>query len=163
MNTTYLLAGSNMGNRTAYLQQATKIIEEQCGSIIARSHIYETAAWGVLDQPHFYNQAFAVRTHLPPEQLMQTLLNIEAAIGRQRVQKMGPRIIDLDILLIDDWVLHTPLLTVPHPHLTERRFALTPLAEIAPNLIHPLAQKTIAALLAECGDVLEVKRLDAGE
>ena len=149
-----------MGNRTAYLQQATKIIEEQCGSIIARSHIYETAAWGVLDQPSFYNQAFAVQTHLQPEELMQTLLNIEAFIGRQRVQKMGPRIIDLDILLIDNLVLNTPLLTVPHPHLTERRFALTPLAEIAPNLVHPLAHKIIAELLAECGDELEVRRLE---
>lgn len=160
MNTAYLLAGSNMGNRTAYLQQATKVIEEQCGSIIARSHIYETAAWGILDQPSFYNQAFAVQTSLAPEHLMQTLLNIEAMIGRKRVQKMGPRIIDLDILLIDNLVLNTPLLTVPHPHLTERRFALTPLAEIAPNLIHPVVHKTIAVLLAACRDELGVERLE---
>ena len=159
MNTAYLLAGSNMGNRTAYLQQATKIIEEQCGSIIARSHIYETAAWGVLDQPSFYNQALAVQTQLPPEQLMQTLLNIEATIGRLRVQKMGPRIIDLDVLLIDDLVLNTALLTVPHPHLTERRFALAPLAEIAPALIHPIAGKTITELLAVCSDMLPVQQL----
>src|SRR3954467_3893521 len=160
MNTAYLLAGSNMGNRTAYLQQATKIIEEQCGSIIARSHIYETAAWGVLDQPSFYNQALAVQTHLEPGQLMQTLLNIEATIGRLRVQKMGPRTIDLDVLLIDDLVLNTPLLTVPHPHLTERRFALTPLAEIAPAIIHPVANNTIAELLAACSDMLPVQQLD---
>ncbi|TKK65240.1 2-amino-4-hydroxy-6-hydroxymethyldihydropteridine diphosphokinase [Ilyomonas limi] len=160
MNTAYLLAGSNMGNRTAYLQQATKVIEEQCGSIIARSHIYETAAWGILDQPSFYNQAFAVQTSLTPEHLMQNLLHIEAMIGRKRVQKMGPRIIDLDILLVDDLVINTSLLTVPHRHLTERRFALTPLAEIAPHLIHPVAHKTIAELLAECGDRLGVERLD---
>ena len=162
MNTAYLLAGSNMGNRTAYLQGATKIIEEQCGSIIARSHIYETAAWGVLDQPHFYNQALALQTQLPPPQLMQTLLNIEALIGRRRVQKMGPRIIDLDILLVDELIMNTPLLIVPHPHLTQRRFALTPLAEIAPQLVHPVTHKTIAALLVECEDVLEVKQLDTG-
>ena len=160
MNTAYLLAGSNMGDRTAYLQQATKIIEEQCGSIIARSHIYETAAWGVLDQPSFYNQALAVQTPLQPEQLMQTLLDIEAAIGRQRVQKMGPRTIDLDVLLIDDLVWNTPLLIVPHPHLTERRFALTPLAEIAPALIHPIVNKTIAELLEECSDMLGVVKLE---
>jgi len=160
MNTAYLLAGSNMGNRTAYLQQATKIIEEQCGSIIARSHIYETAAWGVLDQPSFYNQALAVQTLLQPGKLMQTLLNIEATIGRLRVEKMGPRTIDLDILLIDDLVLNMPLLTIPHPHLIERRFALTPLAEIAPALIHPIANKTIAELLAECSDMLPVQQLD---
>lgn len=160
MNTAYLLAGSNMGDRTAYLQLSTKIIEEQCGSIIACSHIYETAAWGVTDQPSFYNQALAVQTILPPEQLMQTLLNIEATIGRQRVQKMGPRIIDLDVLLIDDLIIKTPLLTVPHPHLTERRFALTPLAEIAPGLIHPVANKTIAQLLEECNDMLPVMKLN---
>src|SRR3954470_13745565 len=160
MNTAYLLAGSNMGNRTAYLQLATKIIEEQCGSIITRSHIYETAAWGVLDQPSFYNQAVVLQTSLQPEILMQALLNIEAAIGRQRVQKMGPRIIDLDVLLIDDLILNTPLLTVPHPHLSERRFALTPLAEIAPALIHPVANKTIAELLKECSDMLGVVKLD---
>ena len=160
MNTAYLLAGSNMGNRTAYLQQATKVIEEQCGSIIARSHIYETAAWGVLDQPSFYNQAFAVQTLLPPEQLMQTLLNIEAEIGRQRVQKMGPRIIDLDVLLIDNLIINTPLLIVPHPHLTERRFALTPLAEIAPEIVHPLVNKTITELLTECSDMLPVLQLN---
>lgn len=160
MNTAYLLAGSNMGNRTAYLQQSTKIIEEQCGNIIARSHIYETAAWGVLDQPSFYNQAFAVQTNLLPEQLMRTLLNIEATIGRHRVQKMGPRIIDLDVLLIDSLIINTPLLTVPHPHLTERRFALTPLAEIAPDLIHPIMHETIIALLAKCRDMLPVKQLN---
>jgi 2-amino-4-hydroxy-6-hydroxymethyldihydropteridine diphosphokinase len=160
MNTAYLLAGSNMGDRTAYLQLATKIIEEQCGSIITRSHIYETAAWGVLDQPSFYNQALTVQTELQPEKLMQTLLNIEAFIGRKRVQKMGPRIIDLDILLIDDLVLNTLLLTVPHPHLPERRFALTPLAEIAPALIHPIANKTITELLTECSDMLPVVKLD---
>jgi len=160
MNTAYLLAGSNMGDRTAYLQLATKIIEEQCGSIITRSHIYETAAWGVLDQPSFYNQALAVQTELQPEKLMQTLLNIEAFIGRERVQKMGPRIIDLDILLIDELILNTPLLTAPHPHLPERRFALTPLAEIAPALIHPITNKTITELLTECSDLLPVVKLD---
>ena len=159
MNTAYLLAGSNIGNKNAYLQLAAKLIEDQCGSVIAKSPIYETAAWGITDQPSFYNQAFALQTNLPPDLLMQTLLDIEAAMGRHRTVKMGPRVIDLDILLIDDLILHTFLLTVPHPHLTERRFALTPLAAIAPALVHPVAQKTIEQLLAECSDALPVQQL----
>ncbi len=159
MNTAYLLAGSNIGNKIAYLLQAAKLIEQQCGSIIAKSPVYETAAWGITNQPSFYNQAFALQTNLPPDMLMQALLHIEATIGRQRTIKMGPRIIDLDILLIDNLILQTDLLTVPHPHLAERRFALTPLAEIAPALVHPVMRKTIQTLLMECADELPVRRL----
>ncbi len=102
MNTAYVLAGSNIGNRLLFLQEATNVMEEECGNIIARSSVYETAAWGFTAQPAFYNQAFAIRTSLLPAQLMQALLNIEKKMGRERTVKMGPRTIDLDILLIDD-------------------------------------------------------------
>ncbi|MCA6449706.1 MAG: 2-amino-4-hydroxy-6-hydroxymethyldihydropteridine diphosphokinase [Chitinophagaceae bacterium] len=158
MNTAYLLIGGNLGNRSAYLQEAIHHIQQSCGNIVLSSAIYETAAWGLTDQPSFYNQALAVATHLPPEELMKTLLSIEESMGRKRTIKLGPRIIDLDILLIDDLVLSTGLLTLPHPALPLRRFALLPLSEIAPELLHPVLHKTIAQLLSECTDPLDVQK-----
>jgi 2-amino-4-hydroxy-6-hydroxymethyldihydropteridine diphosphokinase len=158
MNTAYLLIGGNLGNRPAYLQEAIGLIEQFCGNIVHSSSIYETAAWGVTDQPSFYNQALAVQTSLQPEALMQQLLAIEEKMGRKRTVKMGPRIIDLDILLIDGLVISSGLLTLPHPALPFRRFALLPLNEIAPAVIHPVLQKTISQLLDECADELDVQK-----
>ncbi|MES2329108.1 MAG: 2-amino-4-hydroxy-6-hydroxymethyldihydropteridine diphosphokinase [Bacteroidota bacterium] len=158
MSTAYLLIGGNLGNRTAYLQQAIQLISETCGNIVHSSAIYETAAWGVTDQPSFYNQALAVETSLAPETLMQQLLEIETIMGRKRTIKMGPRTIDLDILLIDDLVISSRLLTLPHPALPFRRFALLPLCEIAPSLIHPVLHRSISQLLTECTDELDVQK-----
>ncbi|MDB5209312.1 MAG: 2-amino-4-hydroxy-6-hydroxymethyldihydropteridine pyrophosphokinae [Sediminibacterium sp.] len=158
MSTAYLLIGGNLGNRTAYLQQAIQLISETCGNIVHSSAIYETAAWGVTDQPSFYNQALAVETSLAPETLMQQLLEIETIMGRKRTVKMGPRTIDLDILLIDELVISSRLLTLPHPALPFRRFALLPLCEIAPSLIHPVLHRSISQLLAECTDELDVQK-----
>lgn len=161
MHTAYLLIGGNMGNRAAYLEQAIQNIRTRCGDIALSSAIYETAAWGFADQPSFYNQALAVRTGFEPEVLMTELLRIEESMGRKRVQKMGPRVIDLDILLIDSLIVSTGLLTLPHPALPIRRFALLPLAEIAPALLHPVLHKTIAQLLSECTDNLDVQKKPA--
>jgi 2-amino-4-hydroxy-6-hydroxymethyldihydropteridine diphosphokinase len=158
MSTAYLLIGGNLGNRTAYLQQAIQLISESCGNIVHSSAIYETAAWGITDQPTFYNQALAVETMLVPEELMQQLLQIEEQMGRQRTIKMGPRIIDLDILLIDDKIVSSGLLTLPHPALPFRKFALLPLCEIAPSLIHPVLHRSISQLLEECPDELDVQK-----
>lgn len=158
MNTVYLLTGGNMGNREENLQEAARRIEKACGNIVQRSPMYETAPWGMKNQPAFLNQVLAVETELTPEQFMQTLLDIEAAMGRVRMEKMGPRIIDLDILLIDDLILQTPILTVPHPALPQRRFVLTPLADIAPNLMHPVLKQSIAHLLQICPDMLDVQK-----
>lgn len=161
MSTAYLLIGGNLGNRTAYLQQAIQLIGESCGNIVHSSAIYETAAWGVTDQPSFYNQALAVETTMDPEELMQQLLKIEEQMGRQRTIKMGPRIIDLDILLIDDKIISSGLLTLPHPSLPFRRFALLPLCEIAPSLVHPVLHKSVSQLLEECTDTLDVQKKSA--
>jgi 2-amino-4-hydroxy-6-hydroxymethyldihydropteridine diphosphokinase len=158
MNTAYLLIGGNLGDRAAYLQQAIKQIEALCGHITRTSSIYETAAWGNTNQPAFYNQAIQLTTSLPPETLLEQLLAIEIEMGRVRTQKYGPRTIDLDILMIDDKVLDTNTLTIPHPQLHNRRFALLPLAEIAPSLHHPILDKTVSELLVNCPDTLDVQK-----
>jgi 2-amino-4-hydroxy-6-hydroxymethyldihydropteridine diphosphokinase len=158
MRTAYLLIGGNLGNRPVYLQQAIDQIEASCGIILRRSSVYETAAWGNTNKPSFYNQALIVETMLEPAHLIRQLLAIEEAMGRRRDIKMGPRIIDLDILLIDDLIMQLPTLVLPHPALPQRRFALTPLAEVAPELVHPVLHKTISQLLEECTDELNVQK-----
>ena len=117
MPTAYLLIGGNMGNRLDYLQQAQQLISLQCGTVIKESSTYKTAAWGYTEQPDFYNKVLVLQTLLQPAALMQNLLLIEEKMGRKREIKMGPRIIDLDILLMDDIILNTGLLTLPHPAL----------------------------------------------
>lgn len=149
MHTVYLSTGSNLGNRENYLLQAEDAITEFVGHIDARSSIIETAPWGKTDQPHFLNRVLRVKTKLPPVFLMETLLEIEQDMGRNRAEKWGPRIIDIDVLFFDDRIISEAGLSVPHPHLHEREFVLKPLAEIAPLLVHPAMKKTMAELLQE--------------
>ena len=158
MNTAYLLIGGNLGDRAAYLAEAVNQISAQCGRVISTSSIYETAAWGNVNQPAFYNQAVKLVTILSPEALIERLLAIENELGRVRTEKYGPRTIDLDILMINDIVIDTPTLTIPHPQLHNRRFALLPLHEIAPALHHPVLNKTIHELLLNCLDTLDVQK-----
>jgi len=159
MHNAYLLTGSNLGNRFNQLRQAIQLIQQYCGVIVKRSAFYQTAAWGITDQPDFFNQALTLQTNLEPGVLMTTLLKIEQEMGRRREVKMGPRIIDIDILMIDAEVINTSLLTVPHPFLAERRFALAPLAEIAAAAMHPILNKTVQQLLDECPDTLSVNKI----
>ncbi|HVZ26438.1 MAG TPA: 2-amino-4-hydroxy-6-hydroxymethyldihydropteridine diphosphokinase [Sediminibacterium sp.] len=158
MNHAFLLAGSNMGNRYWFLNQALEMVTANCGKLVRASSIYETAAWGLTEQPAFLNQALEIETTLLPEQLLTVLLQIETSLGRIRTIKMGPRTIDLDILLIDQLVIQTPQLVLPHPALPFRRFALLPLFEIAPTLLHPVSGKSITNLLQECTDPLDVQK-----
>lgn len=159
MNKAYLLTGGNMGNREEQLATAKQLIHQQCGSISKASSLYETAAWGKTDQAAFLNQALEVETELNARQLMRHLLKIEKQMGRLRKEKYGPRIIDIDILLFNNEKLDYHFLKLPHPEMHNRRFALLPLAEIAPNAVHPVFNKTIGQLLKECTDKLEVKKI----
>lgn len=159
MNRAYLLIGGNMGDRMANLKRACEEIALRCGIIVARSSIYQTAAWGLEDQPDFYNQAIILDTAILPERLMQMLLYIETLIGRVRIEKMGPRVIDIDILFIEDQLFNTNILKSPHPLMAQRRFALEPLAEIAPDAIDPFSHKKIVTLLEECTDTLDVHKI----
>ncbi|MCF2445240.1 2-amino-4-hydroxy-6-hydroxymethyldihydropteridine diphosphokinase [Dyadobacter sp. CY345] len=148
----FLLLGSNLGERLQILQSAAGMVEERVGTIRAASSIYETAPWGVLDQPVFLNQILEVQTELMPEEVLRIILEIEHELGRIRYERWGARVIDIDILYFNDLVQDSARLTLPHPRLHERRFTLIPLTEIAPDFLHPLLQKTSLELLADCDD-----------
>ena len=158
MNRAYLLIGGNLGDRKQNLEKARKLIALHCGDITNASSIYETAAWGKTDQPTFLNQALEIHTSLNAKQLIRHILKVEKMVGRIRKEKYGPRIIDIDILLFNNEKHDYPFLKLPHPEMQNRRFALIPLSEIAPNEIHPVLKKTISDLLKECPDQLEVKK-----
>jgi 2-amino-4-hydroxy-6-hydroxymethyldihydropteridine diphosphokinase len=141
----YLSLGSNLGDREAHLEDAQNRLGA-VGRVVAVSSFYETEPVEFTEQPWFLNCAVALETALTPRQLMTSLLVMEQAMGRKRGQKKGPRIIDIDILLFGDTILDFPEVTIPHPAMHERRFVLEPLAEIAPNLLHPVRRKTIREL-----------------
>lgn len=155
----FILLGSNQGQRKRFLQKATLLIAEQCGSIVKTSSVYETAAWGNTKQAAFLNQVIIVQTTLSPDALMQQLLQIETALGRIRSIKYGPRTIDLDILFYDELIYHSTVVTLPHPAIQDRKFVLIPLAELLSGKIHPVYKKSIAVLLRECADTLDVKKI----
>jgi 2-amino-4-hydroxy-6-hydroxymethyldihydropteridine diphosphokinase len=159
LNKAYLLIGGNVGNKLFFLEQAVKLLQKQCGDITARSYIYETAPWGNTQQASFLNQALELHTRYEAKDLMFWLLKIEEKMGRVRLEKYGPRIIDIDILLFNDEVYNTIELTIPHKELQNRRFVLQPLSEIAPLLLHPVLKKSVQQLLAECTDHSEVRKI----
>lgn len=153
----FLLTGSNLGDRIAYLKFAQTELKKRVGNQVKASSIYQTAAWGKTDQADFLNQVLELETELAPLEILKINQEIEKEAGRNRKEKWGARELDIDILFYDDQILETPELTIPHPHLHNRRFTLMPLAEIAPNLEHPVFKKTVADLLKNCPDTLEAE------
>lgn len=151
--------GSNEGDREGNLEKARLGIGDRIGKLFSLSAIYQTAAWGKVDQPSFLNQVIGIETTLNPPLLLQTLLSIESGQGRVRKEKWGARAIDIDILFYGDQVISQPDLTIPHPGIAERRFTLVPLAEVAPDFVHPVLKKSVGQLLEECEDQLGVEKL----
>lgn len=150
MPTACIALGSNLGTREAHIARGFDALATLPGSrLLARSPVIETAAVGPVEQGPFLNAAALLETVLPPRDLMDALLEIEVSAGRDRVGGMrwGPRTLDLDLLLYDDLILAEPGLTIPHPFLHERRFVLEPLAAIAPDAVHPVLRRTVAAML----------------
>ncbi|MBR3757110.1 MAG: 2-amino-4-hydroxy-6-hydroxymethyldihydropteridine diphosphokinase [Bacteroidaceae bacterium] len=148
----YLSLGTNLGNKEENLRTAMTLIEEQVGTITSQSALYASTPWGFNSENTFLNNAISVETSLTPEELLSTTQRIEHTLGRTHKSVDGQysdRLIDIDILLYDDVVMHTPSLTLPHPLMHRRLFVLEPLSEIAPTMIHPLLQKEITTLCNE--------------
>lgn len=160
---TFLLLGANLGDRVATLRRAVELIALRIGLVRQQSQLYETAPWGVTDQPTFLNQVLAVETDLEPEAVLIQTQAIEQELGRIRLEKWGARIIDVDILYYDQRIVQTNTLTIPHPFLQLRRFTLVPLAELALDFVHPILEKTTLDLLTDCPDKSDVAIHNAGQ
>jgi len=156
----YILLGSNLDDRQGNLNYARQEISRLIGAIITASSIYKTAAWGNTQQPDFYNQVIEINSALSPEELLTGILEIEKKAGRVRKEKWGARIIDIDILFYGNSIITGEHLTIPHLEISNRKFTLMPLSEIAGDFIHPVTRKSINQMLAACTDELKVEKLN---
>ncbi len=154
MNDLLIGLGSNEGNRTANLALAHRLLSRNIGIVLKESPIYQTEPWGGVEQAPYYNQVLWVKTVRSLEDAFRKCQILEQKMGRQRLQKWGPRVIDVDVLYYNQEQVNTATLTVPHRHLHERRFVLQPLCDIAPDYRHPILNQTTTELLAVCPDQL---------
>lgn len=158
-HTVYIALGTNLGERLDNLRAALDTMAPDV-TVLAESHVYETPPWGYEDQPAFLNMVVKAETGLEPESLLTYLKQIEVGLGREKSVRWGPRLIDLDILFYDDLVIDTPPLVIPHPRLHERAFVLVPLADVAPEVVHPVSGEFVWELLLKA-DMSGIEPLSA--
>ncbi len=161
-NTVVLCIGGNLGDRLENLEETRDFIEFNIGDIVEASSIYESPAWGMEAAPEFLNQILVVKSTLNHLQLLNEIKELEEFYGRTRVAgKYTSREMDVDIIYFNEDVLEDEKITVPHPRLQERKFVLTPLAEVLPEFVHPVLKKSSVELLKDCQDTAMVKKVDA--
>lgn len=159
MDSVFLLLGSNLGDRNLYLNKAIAHIKKNITRVIKISSVYETQSWGKADAPDYLNQVIHFKTHLSAQSILRKVLAIETVLGRQRKVRYGSRTIDIDILFYGQFIIDEPGLHIPHPELHKRRFTLEPLAEIAPEFVHPVLNLSVTQIKNELKDSLNVKKL----
>lgn len=156
----FLHLGSNQGKPLQNLSESIQQIQNRLGSILVKSAVYKTEAWGLENQPDFHNQALKIETALDPNELLSTIKEIELDMGRSKSIRWGARIIDIDIILFEDYIIQQKNLEIPHRMLDKRNFVLVPLNEIASDYIHPILEKSIEELMVQCEDSKKVTRLE---
>lgn len=160
MNTAFFSLGSNLGDRLLNLRMAVSLIDQGLSCKSEVSGIYETEPWGKSGQPYFLNLVLKINAPLIESvSLLKYVRNIEDQMGRERLEKWGSRLIDIDILFYDSEILNTEELTLPHPGIPMRMFVLAPMVELAPDFLHPVLLKNMVELYQQCIDPLKIKLL----